>query len=127
MIKFNSKLLGISILIILMAGSLGMNNSLGAPKEIQGKIKPTLGQNKPDFLKQRMKIIIPTQGMNCLSCVGQITNTLKSIEGVSNVEVNLLSRYVLVEYLDDPIFPEILSVKINSLGYKTSTPAFEKK
>lgn len=75
------------------------------------------------FLNQGKKTVeIPTSGMNCLSCVGQIKSSLHKLDGVEKVDVDLSSRKVVVTYLERKVKPEAFSETINGLGYKASKP-----
>ena len=75
------------------------------------------------LLNQGKKTVeIPTSGMNCLSCVGQIKSALHKLEGVENVDVDLSNRKVIVTYLERKVKPETFSETINHLGYKASKP-----
>lgn len=75
------------------------------------------------LLNQGKKTVeIPTSGMNCLSCVGQIKSALHKLEGVEKVNVDLSNRKVMVTYLERKVKPETFSETINGLGYKASKP-----
>lgn len=78
-----------------------------------------------NLTSQRKAVVIPTQGMTCMSCVGQIKTVLRKVDGVKDVEVNLASRFVRVEYVEGKVFPELLAAEITKLGYKTGKPAVE--
>ena len=69
-------------------------------------------------------VTIPIEGMTCASCVARIKQTLKSIDGVAEVEVSLEHRDARVRYIEEKVSPQRHMAAINDLGYKarTSTP-----
>lgn len=75
---------------------------------------------------QTKTISIPIEGMTCASCVAHVKQRLKSIEGVSEVEVSLEHRNVRVRYVDAQVSEERLAAAINDLGYKAGTSITEK-
>ncbi|MEW5976384.1 MAG: heavy-metal-associated domain-containing protein [Acidobacteriota bacterium] len=71
-------------------------------------------------------IAIPIEGMTCASCVAQVKQKLKSIDGVSEVEVSLEHRQALVRYTEARVSEEPLTAAINKLGYKAGIPTIQK-
>lgn len=67
-------------------------------------------------------VTLPIEGMTCASCVARVKKTLKSIDGVTEVEVSLEHRNARVSYLDAHVSPERLAAAINNLGYRVGTP-----
>jgi Cu+-exporting ATPase len=61
---------------------------------------------------------IKVQGMHCASCVRKIEAGVKELPGVVKVEVNLISKQVYVEYLDDKISSSRIKRAIEEIGYK---------
>jgi copper chaperone CopZ len=51
-----------------------------------------------------------------------VKRTLKAIDGVSEVEVNLERRSARVTYAPGRVAPEKLVAAINRLGYRAGTP-----
>lgn len=83
----------------------------------------TKSMNAETLLNQGKKTVeIPTTGMNCLSCVGQIKSSLHKLQGVEKVDVDLSTRKVVVTYLERKVNPEDFLRTINELGYKASKP-----
>lgn len=68
---------------------------------------------------------IPIEGMTCASCVARVKKTLKSIDGVMEVEVSLEHRKARVQYLDTKVSLEGLAAAVNDLGYRAGTPTEE--
>lgn len=71
-------------------------------------------------------VTIPIEGMSCASCMARVKKTLRSIEGVTAVEVSLAQRAAHVSYRDTEVSPERLAAAINDLGYKAGTPTTER-
>ncbi|MCI0628340.1 MAG: cation transporter [Acidobacteria bacterium] len=71
-------------------------------------------------------IAIPIEGMTCASCVAQVRQKLKSIDGVSEVEVSLEHRRARVQCTEARVLQERLTAAINKLGYKAGIPTIEK-
>ncbi len=55
------------------------------------------------------------EGMSCNHCVMAVTNALKEVEGVSNVDVNLDTKKV--EVSGDNLVEEILRDAVEEAGY----------
>ena len=86
-------------------------------------------QNKPRAVVSdatTKTITIPIEGMTCASCVAQVKQKLKSIDGVSEVEVSLEYRQARVRYAKAQVSEERLTAAINKLGYKAGRPTIEK-
>ena len=67
---------------------------------------------------QMQTISMPLEGMVCVSCAARVKRTLKGMEGVQDVEVNLERREALVRFSPEKITPERMESAINALGYK---------
>ncbi|PIR44019.1 copper-translocating P-type ATPase [Candidatus Wolfebacteria bacterium CG10_big_fil_rev_8_21_14_0_10_31_9] len=62
------------------------------------------------------------KGMHCASCAGIIEKIFKKIEGVKSIEVNYVTETAKVVFNDSKINPQLLSQKIESLGYSLIIP-----
>jgi len=64
------------------------------------------------------KIVLKILGMHCASCATNIENSLKEKEGISSVNVNLITEKAYINF--DPNQVDIYEIKkiIESLGYK---------
>ncbi|NLY77685.1 MAG: heavy-metal-associated domain-containing protein [Tissierellia bacterium] len=62
-----------------------------------------------------MKKVMLVEGMSCQHCVKAVTNALTSIEGVSNVKVDLESKKVEVE--GEKLVDAILKEAVEDAGY----------
>jgi len=62
-----------------------------------------------------MKKIMLVEGMSCQHCVKAVTNALTSLEGVSNVKVDLESKKVEVE--GENLVDQLLKEAVEDAGY----------
>jgi copper chaperone CopZ len=67
-------------------------------------------------------VVIPVQGMVCVACAGTVKAALKSINGVSRVEVSLEKRTAEITYAPEKASRDQLIAAINKAGYKAGTP-----
>lgn len=58
--------------------------------------------------------------ISCSSCSNKIKNSLSSINGVSNVTIDLKTQSVQVEYNPDSINPQEIEKAITSMGYEVN-------
>lgn len=70
-------------------------------------------------------VTIPVEGMACLACTARVKSTLKAINGVTKVEVNLAGHDARVEYVEGKVAPEEFVSAINRLGYRAGPPRAE--
>ena len=106
-------LLGLVTAFVLFGVTLGADAILRAPLEAAYAAAPDA---------QTATATIPIEGMSCAACVARVKRTLKSIDGVRNVEVRLAQRDARVRYVKTKVTPERLAAAINKLGYKAGTP-----
>lgn len=83
----------------------------------------------PDFTataaenKQGLKTaVIPVEGMVCVACAATVKKALKSLTGVSNVEVSLEKRTALVTFEAGKVSLDRIVAAIDNVGYKAGTP-----
>jgi len=60
--------------------------------------------------------------MVCVACAATVRKTLKSLDGVSSVEVNLEKRIAQVTYAANKLSPDQFVAAVNKLGYRTGIP-----
>lgn len=65
-------------------------------------------------MKEKIKI----KGMECAACCAKIEKHIKKINGVENINVNLLNKSATVEYDEQKINHNIIVEEINKLGYE---------
>lgn len=105
-------------LIYTFAAVLMISNFATAADSASSEKKPEAASSLQVF----NSVKIPTEGMSCMSCTSSIKKALKGIDGVTDVEVNLVDRAVRVNFLDTKVSAKAIVQKINELGYKTGTP-----
>ncbi len=64
----------------------------------------------------------PVEGMTCASCVSRVEKKLASLEGVREVEVNLATEQVLIDYIPALIDFEVLRTSLEQSGYQLLPP-----
>ena len=57
------------------------------------------------------------EGMSCAACVAHVDKAVRGVEGVKDVNVNLLTNSMIVTY-DTPASPSIISAAVKKAGYK---------
>jgi copper chaperone CopZ len=73
--------------------------------------------------KQGMKTaVIPVEGMVCVACAAMVKKALKSLTGVSNVEVSMEKRTALVTFEAGKVSLDRIVAAIDNAGYKAGTP-----
>jgi copper chaperone CopZ len=102
--------------LLVLAGAMFLLGSLplSLPTEAAGP--------QADQKIQVKTVVIPVEGMVCVACAGTVKRALKSIDGVSNVEVSLEKRTAQVTYAPDKLSPDRLVAAINKAGYSAGTP-----
>lgn len=66
-----------------------------------------------------MKTKFSVIGMSCAACVSRVEKAVSSIDGISDVSVNLLSKSMVVEYSDTVSCEEIITA-VKNAGYDAS-------
>lgn len=102
------------LLVIAVGGVLLISPALLLPTEAQ----PKASESKRDL----KTVVIPIEGMVCVACVATVRKTLKSLDGVSRVEVSLEKRNAQVTYAANQLSPNQIVAAVNKLGYRAGTP-----
>ena len=76
-------------------------------------------QTKPVATKT---IRVSVDGMVCSACQSNVKKTVKSFDGIKDVEVSLGKRNATITYYPDLIKPEQIQKVINDNGYTTGKP-----
>jgi len=73
--------------------------------------------------ENKMKKKILVEGMKCENCAKHVTEALTNVEGVTNVDINLSDKYVLLDTAadvsDEAIKNAINTEKYNVIGIET--------
>ena len=67
-------------------------------------------------------VSLPIEGMTCASCVARVEKTLKKIDGVAVVNVNLATEKATITFDKSKTTIENLAEKIDDAGYKLVLP-----
>ncbi len=65
--------------------------------------------------------ILKVTGMTCNSCIGNITNALKAVSGVSDVNVSLSTGEATVQFDERLASTEQLNLAVQGAGYGVGT------
>lgn len=110
-LAFSSKrwgaVLSIFVLVAILLTSIAVSTSSASDNDA-GKI-----------------VVVPVAGMSCVSCAAAIKRTVKNLNGVSAVEVNLAGRSMRVTYTPEVISPDRIVAAVNALGYQAGRPVAE--
>ena len=72
---------------------------------------------KLGFKVPGLRRLFPVEGMTCASCVSRVEKKLASLEGVREVEVNLATEQVLIDYTPALLDFEVLRSALEEAGY----------
>ncbi|MDQ6764108.1 MAG: cation transporter [Bacteroidota bacterium] len=68
--------------------------------------------------KRKMSV----DGMTCSACQASVKNAIKSLDGVTHVEVNLEKKFAFFSYDPLKIKPQQIQDAVNNKGYKAGNP-----
>ncbi len=68
-------------------------------------------------------LTLPVEGMTCASCVARVENTLKKIDGIETVNVNLATEAVALSFNPDKASLDTIAKAVDRAGYKLLIPA----
>lgn len=103
--------------LLVLAGALVL---FCLPAGIGAADPLSAGSTKTDL----KTVTIPVAGMACISCAASVKSAIKSLAGVSRVEVSLEKRSALVTYAANQISPDRIAAAINNLSasFKAGAP-----
>lgn len=64
------------------------------------------------------KELFMIDGMTCASCQSHITHAVEKLDGVKNVNVNLLTKKMVVEYDEEIMNDKMIILAVGKVGYK---------
>jgi len=67
-------------------------------------------------------VVLPIEGMVCSACVARVKKTLTGIDGVGEVEVNLIERNARIRFAPSTLSADSLVATVNRLGYQAGAP-----
>lgn len=68
------------------------------------------------------KVQMSVDGMVCNACQSKVKKAIKSIDGVTNVEVSLENKYALFTYEPQKVKIEQVQKAVNDKGYAAGKP-----
>ncbi len=71
--------------------------------------------------KEKVKLIIPIEGISCASCVAKIEKGLQSEEGVIQASVNFGTKKATIFYDSQRVSPSVIVKKVSDSGYSSIT------
>ncbi|MGB5850529.1 MAG: heavy metal translocating P-type ATPase [Ignavibacteriaceae bacterium] len=72
------------------------------------------------------KLSVPVEGMTCASCVARVEKSIKKIDGVEDVYVNLASEKAMLSIDKSKVNIEEIKKAVEEAGYKVNLSFFEK-
>ena len=72
---------------------------------------------KIGFSVPTVKVTFPVEGMTCASCVSRVEKKLRSLEGVTDAQVNLANERATVEYLESRLGMKDFQNALEQIGY----------
>ena len=105
----------IATVIVLGFGSLNISRYMfaSAPPSAQAKAQGT---------NSLSRVVIPVEGMSCVTCEIPVRHALRRIDGVKSTHVSAATKSATVDYEAAKTNPEQLVAAINSTGYRASLP-----
>jgi copper chaperone CopZ len=68
------------------------------------------------------RVVVPVEGMTCVTCEIAVRNALKQVNGVASAQVSVATKNATGDYDPAKTNPEQLVSAINSTGYHDSLP-----
>ena len=82
--------------------------------------KTTPKEQAKQVVMQTVKM--PVDGMVCNACQSNVKKTIKSIDGVTNVEVNLEKKYAVFTFDPKKVKVEQVQKAVNDKGFEAGKP-----
>ena len=83
---------------------------------------PVAAQTETDLSNGLHHIVVPVEGLSCLTCEIPVRHALRKIDGVKSVQVSAASKTATVDYEPAKTNPKQLVAAINSTGYRATLP-----
>jgi mercuric ion transport protein len=68
------------------------------------------------------RVVIPVEGMTCVTCEIAVRNALKKVNGVAYAHASVATKNAIIDYDLTRTNPDQLIAAINSTGYRGSLP-----
>ena len=82
--------------------------------------KTTLKEQTKQVVMQTVKM--PVDGMVCNACQSNVKKTIKSVDGVSDVEVNLAKKFAIFTFDPKKVKVEQVQKAVNDKGFEAGKP-----
>jgi P-type Cu+ transporter len=73
------------------------------------------------------KVTFPVEGMTCASCVARVEKSIKKIEGIKNVSVNLATEKATFEFEPGKVNIKDVAAGVEEAGYKMDVSSTKEK
>src|SRR5262249_49481522 len=83
---------------------------------------PVAAQTETDLSNGLHRIVVPVEGLSCVTCEIPVRHALRKIDGVKSVQVSSASKTATVDYEPAKTNPKQLVAAINSTGYRATVP-----
>jgi copper chaperone CopZ len=111
---------GLSLLTLLIASAIVVGfTALNIGSYVFAETPPAL---KAFGTASVQRVVIPVEGMSCVTCEIAVRHALKRIDGVKAAHVSVATKTATVDYESRKTNPEQLAAAINSTGYRASLP-----
>lgn len=110
--KTTKGILAAATFVVLFFAGLNLYSALGG-KEIS---------NQGIQVSNLSSIVLPVEGMTCVTCEASVEGALKGLPGVVSARAATKSQNVLVEYQPGRVTFEQMVEAINKTGYKARLP-----
>jgi mercuric ion transport protein len=112
-----SGMLTLLLVTVLVLGFAGLNISryvfANAPVSAQTETRLANGLNR---------VVIPVEGMSCVTCEIAVRHALRRTDGVQSAHVSVATKTATVDYEPAKTNPGQLVAAINSTGYRAALP-----
>lgn len=105
----------LATVIVLGFGSLNISRYVFASAPASAQIQTQLASGLNH-------VVIPVEGMSCVTCEVAVRHALRRVDGVKSARVSVATKTVTVDYAAAKANPKQLVAAINSTGYRASLP-----
>jgi copper chaperone CopZ len=105
----------VATVLVLGFGSLNISRYMFASAPVSARAETQLANGLH-------RVVIPVEGLTCLTCEIAVRHGLRRIDGVKAMQVSAGTKTATVDYDRAKTNPEQLVAAINSTGYRASLP-----
>lgn len=115
--RLTPALLAIATIAVVGFGALNVSSALGIGSKAQ-----EVAHAASSSSGETAQIVLPVEGMTCVTCEWGIENALGKLEGVIEAKASSSEQKVLVRYAPGKVTIRQMIDAVNSTGYKASMP-----